>query len=511
MKQKLTSLTPYLLLGCIGLFLLTWKIGTYPLYWYDEGSRTNLSRTFLETGNYSTYSSDGFQPFDAWVTANPLDVLFTSAAMLFFGKNVVALRLALIPFTLGGMLLIVHLAVRLFGKPIGWVAALTVFAAPPMIGSGYLLIGRQNLSENTSFFMLILSLLMWFHSWDTRKMRWSWLGGLLLGLGLISNFQVMLWVFPSFVVIWFGRSVQNRKRSWGEISFIFSAVLVILGWYGLTLLLMPAPIRELNMTTLIDSINQQLFSGLSGKIVTTSSLVMFFVMIITSLATIMNLFQIPWKQWLSNSDHWKLATLGTSILFCAFWYFFFSIGWPRYAYAGWIITLMLLGWWGFRVTSKIVNYMSSNYQQLQDKLHWVMITCLIGVTVSAYGIPLLNVEKAIPAQNLADFIDSEISQDALIETTEMEIFGISNHWEFHYPSYEYILDATKQIYFEGRSPQIPYNPVSENPDYLITGPLSDWIGLYWNSGIMEYEFKKIAEFPPYQVFIRVRHELKLVY
>ena len=49
----------------------------------------------------------------------------------------------------------------------------------------------------------------------------------------------------------------------------------------------------------------------------------------------------------------------------------------------------------------------------------MMITCLIGVTVSAYGIPLLNVEKAIPAQNLADFIDSEISQDALIETTEM--------------------------------------------------------------------------------------------
>ena len=109
-----------------------------------------------------------------------------------------------------------------------------------------------------------------------------------------------------------------------------------------------------------------------------------------------------------------------------------------------------------------------------------------------------------PAEQMAHFIDTNLPPEAIIETTEMELFGISNHWEYHYPSYQYILDATKQIYFERRSPQIPYNPIAANPDYLITGTLSDWIGLYWNSGIMETEFKKIAEFPPYQIFQRVR-------
>jgi len=504
MKQRIVSIMPYLLLGLLGAFLLTWKIGTYPLLWYDEGSRLNLSRTLAETGNYATYSSDGFQPFNAWVIANPVDILATAGAMLIFGKEVTFLRLATVPFSLLGMILIAVLAVRLFGKRAGWVATLTVFAVPPLMGSGYLLLGRQNLSDNTSITMFILSLLLWFKAWDMRKMVYSWLGGALLGLGIISNFQLMLWVIPAMGMIWLVRWLQNRKRSGGEISFIVSAIIIIIGWYGLSFLLMPAPMRELNWVTLIESAYQQLFNGLSGKIVTTTSLVMFFVMVLTSLVTIMDLFQLPWKQWFSNSYHWKIATIGLSILLCAFWYFFFSIGWPRYAYAGWILTLMLFGWWGYRVGLWITNRITNNNQQLMSRVHWVMIACLVGIMVSAYGIPLLSVNGPAPAEQMAHFIDTNLPPEAMIETTEMELFGISNHWEFHYPSYKYILDATKQIYFERRSPQIPYSPIVANPDYLITGTLSDWIGLYWNSGIMETEFNKIAEFPPYQIFQRVR-------
>ena len=452
---------------------------------------------------YATYSSDGFQHFNMWVIASPLDVLSTSAAMLLLGKTVAYLRLAMIPFTLFGMVLIAMLAVRLFGKPAGWIAALTVFAAPPFLGSGYLLIGRQNLIENTSFAMLLLGLYFWFKAWDTRKMVWTWLGGVLLGVGLISNFQMMLWVFPSLSLIWLARYIQDSKRSKREIAFILVAALVILFWYGLSMLLTPTKIRAMNEATLIESVTQQLFNGLSGKILTTTATAMFGIMIMVSLATIMDLFQSPRKTWFETNNQWQRATLGLSVLLCAVWFYFFSIGWPRYAYPGWMITLMLLGWWGYRIIMWVSKWLTNNNQQILDKLPAVMLAVQIVAIFSFYGYPLIKVKGPAPAELTAQFIDSRIPQEALIETSEAELFALSSHWEFHYPSYEYILDATKQIFFDRRSPQIPYSPIVADPEYLITGALSDWLALYWNSGLMETKFVKIAEFPPYQVFQRL--------
>ncbi len=504
MRRRLSVAVPYVLLSLLVVLLLTWKLGMYPLLWYDEGSRINLSRTFLETGVFATYSSNGFHPFNAWVIANPLDVLSTAGAMLILGNSAADFRLAMMPFTLLGILLIILLSRQMFGKCAGWVAALAVLAAPPLMGSGFLLIGRQNLIENSSFALLMLSFYLWFHAWDTRKAGWSWLGGIVLGLALISNFPLMIWVLPTLTLIWLGRWFQNRKRSAPEIAQIVAALIVIISWYGVSFLFTPEASRGLNLATLGDSARQQLFNGLGGKILTTTSVAMFGVMILTSWITLMGLFQSPSKQWFTTPADWKRATLGVSVLLCAFWYFFFSIGWPRYAFAGWMFTLMLLGGWGYQVVMKTVKWISKENPWIMKQFHWLIEAGLIMIMLISYGLPLLKVNGPVAVEQTAQFINTQIPPDALIETTEMELFGVSRHWDFHYPSYEYILDATKQIYFYRRNPSIPYNPVAADPDYLITGPLSDWTGLYWNSGIMEAEFEKITEFPPYTVFQRIR-------
>jgi len=268
-------------------------------------------------------------------------------------------------------------------------------------------------------------------------------------------------------------------------------------------LLTPAKIRAVNEATLIESVTQQLFNGLSGKVLTTTATAMFGIMMLISIVTIMDLFQSSRKTWLETTVQWKRATLGVSVLMCAAWFYFFSIGWPRYAYAGWMITLLLLGWWGYRIVMWFANWFTNNNQQILKRLPGVMLAVQIVMIFTIHGYPLVKVEGPVPAEQTAQFIDSRISQEARIETSESELFALSSHWEFHYPSYEYILDASKQIFFDRRNPQIPYSPVVADPDYLITGALSDWLGLYWNSGMMETEFVKIAEFPPYQVFQRV--------
>jgi hypothetical protein len=163
-----------------------------------------------------------------------------------------------------------------------------------------------------------------------------------------------------------------------------------------------------------------------------------------------------------------------------------------------------MGWWGYRLIEWMAKMVSNNNQKWSGKLPWAAVSLLVLLMFFVYGSPLVKVKGPVAAEQTAEFIDSEISPNARIETTETELFGLSDHWNYHYPSYQYILDASKQIFFDRQNPQISYNPVVADPDYLVTGALSDWVGLYWNSGIMSTEFVKIAEFPPYQVFERVR-------
>jgi hypothetical protein len=163
---------------------------------------------------------------------------------------------------------------------------------------------------------------------------------------------------------------------------------------------------------------------------------------------------------------------------------------------------MLAGWlvWRFEVWLSGRKALKS----LKVKLWLVPLTALILVMVNlaGNGMPLLKINGPIAAEEMGKFINKNIPPEAVIETTEMEIFGLTDHWEFHFAPNSAILTATRQIFYEQIQPQVSYDFLSYNPDYLITGPFSDWIHLYWSSGLVESDFVKLAEFPPYQVFQR---------
>jgi len=501
MKQKITTFLPYVLYGLLGLILIVFKIGHYPLLWYDEGVRLNMSRTIAETGYYATYSTDGFVPFNSWISAGPLDVFPVAAGIALFGKYATVIRLALVPFSMLSMFLILIFSQQLFGKRAGWLAALTVLAVPPVLGNGFILMSRQFMSENTSTAMAILAIFLWFRSWQTGKTWYSWVGGVLLGLGMISKTQAAIWLMPALGVVWLFRWIQDRKRFWREIVFLVSASLVIFAWFLFVNLQVPAEMQESNLQSTRSSAQLLLFT-LESRQITTTQLVITGLMLLVGVIVLTDLLRGTRGQRLTNPVEWGQAMLAIASLFCATWFFLLSIRYPRYSYTGWIFTLMLVGWLVWRFEEWVSRRKAFKFMQAERWVVPLTAVFLVIVNLAGNGTPLLRINGPIAAEQMGQFIDENIPSQAVIETIEMELFGLSDHWNFHFAPNSAIFTATRQIFYEQIQPNISYDFLSYNPEYLITGPFSDWIHLYWSSGLVESDFIKLAEFPPYQVFQR---------
>ncbi len=503
MKQKLIQFLPYILFGLLGLILIVYKIGHYPLLWYDEGARLIMSRTLAETGNYATYSVDGFVPFNPWISAGPLDVLSVAAAIALFGKQAAVVRLAMVPFSILSMFMLLIFGQKLFGKQAGWLAALLVLAVPPMLDNSFILMSRQFMSENTSTAMALLGMFLWFRSWQTGKQPLSWLGGALLGLGMISKTQTAIWLMPALGVVWLLRVIQNWKRSLREIGFLVSATILIVGWYLFVNLQVPAEMQQSNWESMRASVQLLLFS-VENRQISTTTIFLSGVMFLVSIVVLIDLFRRPIERRLSSPVEWAQAMLAISSMFCVMWFFFLSIRYPRYTYTGWIFTLMLAGWILWRLEVWAIGCRVFNRLKAGRWLVTTAVAFFVIVILAGHGIPLLRIQGPIAAEETGKFIDAYIPKDAVIETTEMEVFGFTDHWEFHFAPNSAILTATRQIFYDQIQPQVDYDFLNYDPDYLITGAFSDWIHLYWNSGTVETDFIKLAEFPPYQVFQRKR-------
>jgi 4-amino-4-deoxy-L-arabinose transferase-like glycosyltransferase len=503
MKQRIITILPYILYGLLGLILIVYKIGNYPLLWYDEGAKLIMSRTLAETGYYATYSIEGFIPFNPWTTAGPLEVLSGAAAIDLFGKHVEVIRMAIIPFSLISMFMILILGQQLFGKQAGYLAALMVLAAPPTLGNSFTLMSRQFMSENTSTAMAILAMFLWFRSWQSGRTTLGWIGGALLGLGMISKTQAAIWLMPALAVIWLLRLIQDPKRSWREIVFLISASLVITAWYLFVNLQVPAEMQESNWQSQQANIHLLLLT-VENRSISTTTIAISGIMFLVSLVVLGRLLIQPRGKRLVNSFEWGQTMLAISSLFCMVWFFFFSIRFPRYTYTGWIFTLMLAGWLVWQLERWISGWQPLKRLKIDQWLIPLTMGLMVIVNLAGNGIPLLRVHGPIASEEVGKFINENIPSDAIIETTEMELFGLTDHWEFHFAPNSAILTATRQIFYEQIQPQVSYDFLNFNPDYLITGPFSDWIQLYWSSDLIERNFVKLAEFPPYQIFQRKR-------
>ena len=501
-RTRLATLMRVLLLLVVCVPALTLRLVSYPPIWFDEGYRTNAARTLAVTGLYGTYSSDGWMPYDVGISTGPADIVPQAIGYLVLGPGVAQARAIGVLYALLAVGAIYALARLLFGEVAGFLGVLLVLAFPPIQGISLLLIGRQVLGETPALALVCLGLWMWFKSWDRIDWRLAVASGLCIGLGLLSKTQVAFGLLPAMA----GAALLRGRK--GKDLFFFSlpllgTFLTIGGWQLLASLSSTPQIRLRNAEMLASAIRTQLLTSLWGRTLDRPALALLALMLFAALGSA---WQILRKRrspgGLTNAD-WGLATLALFVGCSALWFAFLSIGWPRYATVGLIIGILLLGklaWDGFRAAA--VRFAGTR-SGLEHRAGVVGAIALTAIAMVVALLPIPGSHDANSAQQAADYVSAHIPKDAVIESWTWELDALTNHWLFHHPDLSYLYEAERQE-FHARVPfALHYDTLQADPDFLISGPFSQWTHLY-DPEVIRTSFRKLTTIGQYVIFERIR-------
>jgi 4-amino-4-deoxy-L-arabinose transferase-like glycosyltransferase len=503
---KDNSLAAIVLILILMLPFLTLCLDTFPPLWYDEGFRTNAARTLAERGMFGTYSADGFHPFDPATTSGPLDIASVALSFRLLGIGVTQARLAILPYTVVALFSLYGVSVYIYGRKAALFSIVMLLAVPAFQDVGLVLLSRQVMGEVPALALIVLGLWLWFRSWKAERGLWlSALAGGIMGLGLLSKTQTAIALLPALFLIAAGRSLRDRSY----ILKLFAPIITIVGvmaiWKLFELLATPAPIWRENNLELAEALQTLLLTNLFGRSLTRGGMFIIAIMIAGVIASGWRLVRVPHAMRFKTNEQWAEAVLALFVLFSALWFAFLSIGWTRYAFMGWVIGLLLIGKLGWDLLGQLCRWLELRLHKpgIEQYGNLAALVCLVIIVVFTNGYPLIRGQGDNTAQQVANYIRAEIPPEAVIESWEWELDALSSHWNFHHPDIRYQFLADRQRFHEQKPFDLNYDTLQADPDYLITGPFSDWTTVY-NAQVVNANFTKLAEIGLYRIYGRIR-------
>jgi 4-amino-4-deoxy-L-arabinose transferase-like glycosyltransferase len=195
--------------------VLLFNLTNQPFNW-DEV--THLNRALeLQHGMYGSFVRDSFYP--------PLYSIFTALSFNFFGASLFAARLVSAVFSVLSIWVVFELAYSLYNGKAALLSAILLAVMP-----GFFWLSRLALLEIMLVFFFMLSL-YFFYRWLKTRQNWLLvLGGLAIGFGFLTKYQVVAAVVVMIVSLVF--------LGWGQIKRLLSrftllvvaALAVILPW-----------------------------------------------------------------------------------------------------------------------------------------------------------------------------------------------------------------------------------------------------------------------------------------
>jgi 4-amino-4-deoxy-L-arabinose transferase-like glycosyltransferase len=184
-----------------------------PIQWDEAAHLSN--GVFLLHGEYTEFSS--FYPplFDA-VTVGFFRVL---------GVTVVSARLVSVVFSLLSLWVVFELVCRLYGSKIALVASVLLGLFP-----GYFWLSRVAMIETMLVFFFVLSLFFFFSWLRNRQDKMLVLGGLALGLGFLTKYQVLVAGVIMLVSLLLLARDHLKLRLSKFALLILTAVAVVIPW-----------------------------------------------------------------------------------------------------------------------------------------------------------------------------------------------------------------------------------------------------------------------------------------
>jgi hypothetical protein len=134
---------------------------------------------------------------------------------------------------------------------------------------------------------------------------------------------------------------------------------------------------------------------------------------------------------------------------------------------------------------------------ISSVIMFALISAWILIDLAMARQTLIRSDKSVV--EVANFINSESAANALVETSDFELFVFINR-KYHFPPDEIHLELMKQKSLEKSTENI-YNPLDADPDYIIIGPFSRFLEIY-KKLVESDQFVLIKSFINYDVYVK---------
>jgi|GEM_PF-909632 len=496
---------PAILLILLTLPLLLLRLNTAPAMWFDEGYKANAARTLAELGVYGTASASGVIPFDAATTNGPIDTLAAAIAYRLLGPGAGNLRMGIIPFTLLAVLGLLQLATMMFGARTAVMSVLAVLAFPALERTSFLLMGRQVMGEIPALAMVAWGLWLWFGAWRPgAAAHWGVIGGIVVGLGVLSKTQIAISLAPAIGLISLAALLWRAAPAGRIIAPPVATAAMLATWKLLELAACQQADCSGNAAFLAAAIPTLLFTDLRGANVIPPGLLAASLMGLAALTT-------AWRLWRATqcgvrwtAGHWLQAVLGLWVAVYAGWFMLLSIGWTRYAFTGWIVALLLLGEPMSHLFDKISKAAAQRGKpHLARMLRPAVLAALVLLTILGMTAPIAAAPVTDALAAMSGYIDHTIAPDAVIETWEWELGVSTQHRNYTYPAGIYVLRSIQDQFHLRLASDMTYDALAHDPDYLVIGAFGALTGIY-PAEIVAQHFALTHTEGPYRLYTRIR-------
>ena len=190
------------------------------------------------------------------------------------------------------------------------------------------------------------------------------------------------------------------------------------------------------------------------------------------------------------------------------WFIVASIGWIRYAFLGLTLSSIFIARLFSDITDGFKFDWSSGYFrslfEVKNAARFALTLWLVVIIMVPMAKNVVDIAAPGPnnAKLMADYINENVPQAAVIETWDPEMGFITDH-NYHYPQNALLAVAVDQVYYGGEPVQERYDFIqTEKPEYILLGEFSKWTAIY-PADYVEQNYRWLQTFGDYDLYQRI--------
>lgn len=490
------------ILGLLAIYFFAFhNLTRFPAPWFDEGSHLHVPKTLVKHGVYADISSEGFRYYGPTIGVGPTVMLPVAAVFKLFGIGLLQARIVMVLYLLAAVFVFYRFVDHLAGKWVAWVAVALMLSSRSVLFLEY---GRQLLGEVPGIFFILLALYLWLSKWNENNWKRLSLVGLLFGLAMITKYQYLLFLAPTLILSWLLDIFYYKSSS--HRNFLVPGIIAAGSfgvWQLLTLQYLGPSTAMENLALLQSSAEGAAFNfNLSQLNANFGELTSRSVYLGAIIPALIYGFFISLSR-TRNGQKWSVVYL--LVVLNLVWYVVASIGWIRYAFLGLTLSSIFIA----QLFSKITDNFNFDWKagwfrslfEVRNAPRFAISIWLLAIIMIPMAKNVLDIALPAPAyaMQMSNYLDENISQDAVIETWDPEMGFLTDH-NYHYPPNALLAIAVEQVYYYGEPVQEYYDFVqTEQPEYLLVGEFSKWTEIYpLEELLVEYEL--IQTFGVYDLY-----------